>query len=380
MPDAEELEELRSLQARAYGRDAVLSDADADRLRELEDRRVARAAASAERDAADRAAADREKAHRENTEQENAGPDTTLTAEPHAVSALHHPREDDEDPPPDAEGRSGPRAVPLRSLLRSRWRPFAIAAVAVLVIGLGVGWLAFGRSAVAPVALSAEQQGWEDKLVAVGGYDAGSIRALAVEEGAVIWSATKDGRVRTCLILGTGDMTTPSCDRTERVAETGIYGSIMVRDADDAQLQVNAQMLLTAAGEPAVAVNSYDYEPSESGITYANETESQTAERLADAGFEPGSLWVVGYDGDVPVWTGMQLESQNRCLIYDGSSPDSPMTCADPETMQDQAASLVLNVTSVATGQVTHLEVAPNRGPGYLVITREGSVVGAGGD
>jgi hypothetical protein len=201
-----------------------------------------------------------------------------------------------------------------------------------------------------------------------------------VKEGAVIWTATSEASKNTCLILSTGEMTTPSCDRTDRIAESGIYGAIIVRDADDVRRQVTAQMLMTAAGEPAVSVGSYDYEATESGITYANEAESQTAERLADDGFEPSSLWVVGYDGDVPVWTATQLDSQNRCLIYDGSTADAPMTCADPETMQDQASSLVLNVTDVATGDVTHLELPSTLGPAYLVITPQGSVVGAGGD
>lgn len=360
MLDADEHDELRSLQARAYRRDAALTEADADRLRELEERRLARVAEAGEHEVAE------------------PGDALTEPLVPAPTSGL--PREDETDAEADAEQPSMPSTAPLRSLARAHWRVFAIAAVTVLVIGLGVGWLAFGRSGDSPVALTAQQQGWQDDLVASGSYDSGSIHALAVEEGVVIWAATRDGQVRTCLILSSGDVTTPSCDRTERVAETGIYGAITVGAADDAQRQVSAQLLLTAAGEPAVAVSSYDYESGESGITYANEAESQTAERLADDGFEPGSLWVVGYDGDVPVWTGLKLESQSQCLIYDGSGSDAPMTCMDPETMQDQASSLVLNVTSVETGQVTHLEMASNRGPSYLVITREGSAAGVGGE
>lgn len=368
MLGADEVEELRSLQARAYGREAALSEAETLRLNDLEDRRVTRAvtAPAGEETEAESppAAAD---------VQSGAAGDPPASASEGLGSG-------GADAAPAVTATPSPASASLLSLARAHWRPFAIAATAALVIGVGIGWLAFGAAGATPVALTDEQQSWQADLVASGDYDSGSIRALAVEEGAVIWTATKGERERTCLILSTGDVTVPSCDRTESIAETGIYGAITVRDADDKQRQVGAQMLLTAAGEPAVAVNSYDYEPTESGITYANETESQTAERLVDDGFEPGSLWVIGYDGDVPVWSAMQLDSQNQCLIYDGSTPEAPMTCADPETMQDQASSLVLNVTDVETGEVTHLEMASNQGPSYLVITRQGSVVGAGGD
>lgn len=377
MRDAEEFEELRSLQARAYGRDGALTPEEAIRLRELEDRRIVRTA-----EPAAGAVAEPEPARLADPTVDplagGRGTDAGDSREEQQPSA-----EDRTDPGPATADADGDPAVPtesLRALLRAHWRSFAIAAVAALVIGIGAGWLAFGRPGAPSVELTATQQQWQSDLISSGVYDPGSIRALAVEEGAVIWSATRDERVRTCLILGTGSMTQPSCDRTERIADTGIYGSISVRGADDEQRQVSVQMLLSASGEPAVAVSTYDYDPTTSGITYANEAETRTAERLVEDGFEVNSLWVIGYDGDVPVWTAMELESQNQCLIYDGSTADSPRVCADPETMLEQASSLVLTVVDSDTGETTHLEMASNQGPSYLVITREGGVVGAGED
>lgn len=374
MLDAGELEELRHLQARAYGRDAALTDAEAVRLRDLEERRVARIPESAEP-----ASLPPEKASAARGDGAGAGRQT-----PADIGASEgRVREDGPlDPPPVPEQEESPAVASpsLVALARGHWRSLAIAAAVVLVIGLGVGWLAFGKPAIAPVELTAEQQKWQDDLISAGVYDQGSIRALAVEEGAVIWSATRDERERTCLILGTGEMTQPSCDRTERIGDTGIYGAITVRGTDDRQRQVSVQMLLTASGEPAVAVTSYDAESGVSGITYANDEETRTAERLAEDGFEANSLWVVGYDGDVPVWTGMKRDSQNQCLIYDGSAADSPSVCADPETMQEQASSLVLTVVDSETGETTSLELASNHGPSALVITRGGGVVGAGED
>lgn len=382
MLDAAELEELRALQARAYGRAAALSADDAVRLRELEERRVARAPEMPEDAAVEMTGS----ALREPDPLAGEDDDARATAAP--VDEADAPLDDtdtdteaDTDTDADEDADVPRSAPPLRVLLRRHWRPAAIAAVAVLLIGVGVGWLAFARPATAPVALTAEQQGWQDDLVSSGVYDAGSVRALAVEEGAGIWVATTDDGARSCLILSTGDVTQPSCDRRETVLQTGLYGSIAVENADEQRRQVSVQMLFTAVGEPAVAVSSYDYDPSIGGITYANEQESNTAERLVDEGFDANSLWVVGYDGDVPVWTGTQTASQNQCLIHDGSTADAPVICADPETMQDQATSrLVLNVVDSETGAVTLLELLANRGPAYLVITREAGVIGAADD
>lgn len=373
MLEPEESEELRSLQARAYGRDSALTEAEAERLRELEERRLAPAAEAEHPVAGERSDA--------------AEPDTGVAADVDSASAsaaVDDARvpagEDVAGDADDAPSRSSSFLHPLLSLLRTRWRPVALAAVVVLAIGVGIGWLAFGRSGAAAVELTADQQGWQNDLVATGVYDPGSIRALGVEEDVVIWTATKGGQERTCLILGTGEATVPTCERTEMIAATGMYGSISVKGKGDLQREVSAQMLFTASGEPAVAVSAYDYDTSESGITYANEAESEAAARLSENGFEAGSLWVVGYDGDVPIWTAVQTESQNQCLIYDGSTDEAPVACADPQTMQEQASGLVLNVVDAETGAVTHLELMSNRGPGYLTITREGDASGAVGD
>ncbi|MEU4016711.1 hypothetical protein AB0E56_15725 [Microbacterium sp. NPDC028030] len=387
MLGSEESAELRSLQERAYGRDAALTPDDAARLRELEERRVERVAHLPEPPSAALAAP----SDADGTASRADHVDPTLEIDPAQEQGVAQEQRTARERDPldiadganlDAEeasrGRTAWRSV--LSLLRGHWRPVALATAAMLAIGVGVGWLAFRAPDPASVELTAEQQAWQDELVAGGVYDAGSVRALAVEEGAVIWAATKDARERTCVILGTGDVTVPNCERTETVAETGVYGSITVQASDDLQRQVGVQMLFTASGEPAVAVSSYDYDPGQSGITYANDREADTAKRLADDGFDASSLWVVGYDRDVPVWTAVQTESQNPCLIYDGSTAESPMTCADPQTMQEQSSSLVLSVVDTETGGQTHLELASNRGPGYLVITREGGVSGAGGN
>lgn len=358
MPHADDLAELRDLQTRAYGRGGGLSDVEAARLRELQTRDGVRPV-------------------------ETIAPAPAQVASPSAASAASAAqsavRVADPASEPNSDTPSADQAESRRSLLAGRGRLLSVAAAAALVCGVGLGWLLFGQSRAEAVALTSEQQEWQRDLLAQGVYDPGSVRAAAVEEGVVVWTATRDERERTCLILSDGETTSPTCQLTEAIADTGMSGSIVVDAVDASQRQVSVQLLLSASGEPAVAVSSYEYSQGNAGMVYANDAETRIAERLVDEGFDPNSLWVVGYDGDVPVWTAMRLGEPGSCLIYDGSTSESPFVCLDPQTMTEQNASLVLDVADPASGGTTRFELASN-GPAYLVITREGGARGAGGD
>ena len=367
MQDAEELAEMRALQARAYGRDGNLSDADAARLSELQARVGARPV---------------EVGVAESVEVSGGGPSIGSGPQGGEVGGGVSSRFARSTTEGQGEAGEGVSSRFARSTTegrgegsRRRGRILALAAAGLLVVGIGIGWLLFNPSRVEAVALTSEQQEWQRALLAEAVYDSGSVRAIAVEEGVVIWVATKDEGQFTCLILSDGEATSPSCQRTEVVAEAGIQGSILVEAIADSRREVSAQVLFSATGEPAVAVNSYEYVPGSTGIVYANEEETRTAEKLADEGFDPHSIWVVGYDGDVPIWTAMKLDEPGSCLIYDGSTSESPRVCADPQTMVDQESGLVLNVANTTTGSMIRIEM-PANGPGYLTITRDGGGLG----
>jgi hypothetical protein len=353
MRGADEVAELRSLQAKAYGRDGALTDAEAARLHELET--AGRRPWSAEERVVDVPSLERESSPIFGAETETETKTETET-ETETVPAS------------------------LRTALRTHIRTVAAAAVAVLALGVGVGWLAFGSHADAAVALDAERQGWQDAVIATGIYDPGSVRAIAVEEDAVVWIATSQQKERTCLILGTATVTMPNCNRTENVREAGIYGSITVDVADGNRREVNAQVFLTASGEPAAVVQTYDYGPGDSGMVYANEEETATAERLVGEGYDPNSIWVVGYDRGVPIWTAAQVDTGWQCLVHDGSTEDSAAVCEDATTLQEQSAALVLDVRDPVSGALTRYEMASRGGPTSLVITREGGIADAGGE
>lgn len=266
MQDAEELAEMRALQARAYGRDGDLSHAEAARLRALQTRAVER------------------REDRVIGVAEPVAPEPAAAPEP-AVAMTAQTAQDPVDEAPAAASAPAPR--------RPRVRWIALAAVATLLCGVGLGWLLFGQSRSEAVSLTSEQREWQNALLAEAEYDPSSVRALAVEEGVVVWAATKDGGRRTCLILGDGESTVPNCQLTEAVAGSGMVGSIIVDADGGSQREVTAQVLFAASGEPAVAVSSYDYSSGATGIIYANENETRIAEKLADEGFDPHSIWVV---------------------------------------------------------------------------------------
>lgn len=351
--DDEGVEERRALQRKAFGPGGGLSAAEAARLRELDDarRQAPLIPAPPEERSPD--------AHPEDR------------AQPVSATEVVAPHTPEGEAVPEPAGGDRRRRTPLGVL--------ALAAVVALLLGVGAGWLAFGRSGGSAVALSAEQQQWQSDLVASGKYDPGSVRAVATEEGAVIWAATQDGGARVCLLLGAGESPTPSCNQREAVQKEGLWGQVTTERDDEYTRQIVAQLLLTPDGEPAVSVGVSEYGSGEGGgLTYANETETRTAGRLADEGFDPNSIWVAGYDGDVPIWTASEAATGRQCLVYDGSGADAPMACETAETLQEHDGRLRLQLTDVESGAVTTYEL-PTGGPGLFMIIREGTGVGAGG-
>lgn len=370
MLGADELAEMRALQVRAYGRDGELSPGEADRLAELQ----AGAAAHRETTPADR----REPSAPEPGATPSIGTRGLGAAAPEGTATESAPGS---APAESAEGAE--EALPSASALssiRAFWRPLALAAVVVLAVGVGIGWLAFGRVIPPSVALSPEQQEWQTALLAEGVYDSGSVRAVAAEDGVVVWMATQDEREKTCIILSNGERTRPSCQPTEIVDDEGIFGQLIVEISESVRREVMASLFFAPSGEPVVRMDSWDQSPGSSGITYASDEETRIAAQLAQDGYDPNSIWVAGYDGDVPVWTATVIDSQAQCLIYDGASESSPRVCVDAQTMMDQESGLVLNVVDPLSGQATTFEMSPNTGPTYLVITRERGETGAGGD
>ena len=357
MLGADERDELRALQARAYGRGGELSEQEAGRLRELSRRQ------------ADAAPVEPPRSVDPATVLISGVPEALLglpRVEAHA-SAASMPDISAHDAPTDATARS------RRSAVMIHWRPALIAAVAALIIGFGAGWMLFGRSDAEAIELSPEQQGWQT-AIADGGYDPGSLRAIATHEDVVLWYATKMAGEKTCLVIGDGEQVEVSCQGTSVVRVSGLTARL-VRDAEH-DTEINGQLLLAPGGEPAVMV-------SVSGITvdtapvYANEDEERFAEGLVSQGFNENTVFVVGYDGEHAIWTGFHPENGTQCLIYVVSAAEWSMQCGGDGLTEN----LWVEYVDHGTGEKTRAEWNWTSSVGAnLVITKSEDTGDAAGE
>ena len=334
MPDADEMTELRSLQERAYGRDGGLSDDEAARLRELE-----------------RTAGDEGEAPASPVQVEGRASEGGLAAEAPAETE------------PSSRRPDGPA-----SALRTHGALLAVVLVAAIGAGLLAGWLLFAHSAPQGMPLDTEQQGWQEEILVSGVYDRGSLRAVAAEDGAVVWFATRDGGETVCAIIGDGVTTSPACRNRALALLQGVHTSLR-RAVEGGENQVDAQMLLDAEGDPAVVTSNYLI-----GVdldnAYANAAEQRTAESLIDEGYAPTSLAVVGYDGDVPIWTGMTIDDGRWCLIYRAPSSPAESVCDGQGPLFNDGGVLRLVRQDADAGASTTFEYRFGPGSPYLQITR----------
>lgn len=138
--------------------------------------------------------------------------------------------------------------------------------------------------------------------------------------------------------------------------------------AGDAEREVSAFVSLDAEGDPAVTLSSQLLNGEVLTFpTYAPGDE-QTAAELAEAGYDPNSLWVIGHDGDVPLWSAIDPVDSRQCLIYDGSGPDTVKVCDAAEAIWD-GGSLVIERRDEASGEITRYEQVFDNGA-HLVITK----------
>lgn len=350
MLDADERTELRALQARAYGRDGGLDERDAARFQELLARRT--------------------------------GGDDPADASPgpgdHGGDRLDAAATAS-DTYPDAAAAPAPPARPsLRAALRSHAIGFAIGAVVVLGLGAGAGWLLAQQRSGTVIALDPEQQEWQEAMVAQEDFDAGSVRAAGIEGDAVIWVATKQQGEWTCLVIGTGENVNPVCNPTESVESMGLYAAAEVEVDDQLTRQISAQLFLTLDGDPAISSYSYIFAPSDNGTTYANEREVEIAEGLAAQGYDSGSIQLIGYDGDTPIWTARETGTGKSCLIISGEDAARGSACDDVDNLAKPGATIAMAIFDGESGTSTRYEYSLSGAP-HLIITHDSGTGTSGG-
>lgn len=339
MLDAEEAVELRALQSRAYGRDGGLTADETRRLAELSARRGgARGDETRARPRTDDAAIDES-----DTVRRDDAPTSSAVAP----------------------------ASPPASAHRSRWLMIAIGILVVFVLGATAGW-ALSHPAENGVDLTPTQAKWERGLVDGGEYDAGSVRAMAVEEDMVIWAATQSKGLRTCLILGDAQERVPFCTSTDYVHSQG-FDAVRTVDADgELERQVSARLFLTPEGAPAVVTGSFLFAPpDEFGAAHRDDREAATAEELVELGLDRTSVWVVGYDGGTPIWTGVKVSTGQTCVAYDESESEPMVFCEELSAIGAGPRGLGFDHLDPETGASSFVLFTYGEGPSYLQITRE---------
>ncbi|MGM7668905.1 hypothetical protein [Microbacterium sp. A93] len=212
MLTADESAELRILQAQAYRQDDDLSAEQITRLRELERRRDAEVSAG----------------------------------------------EADARPVDDSSTLSGLEVVrdvsgdfPVAPSPRIRTWLAALAVIVVFALGIGFGWMLFGRADISSIGLTQEQRLRGEELVADGNYDANSLRAMLAHDGVIVWLATTDAGETLCLMVDDGLDATSACSDEDRVASDGL-AVVHQTDGDGYTDEAYATLLLTAEREPAV--------------------------------------------------------------------------------------------------------------------------------
>ncbi len=306
MLTAEEAAELRSLQERAYAPDGELAGADAERLRELEQRRARRGAplaAPAPELAEPAEPAELVEARglraplTDPAEAQSYGPLAELVAsqqlaEPAALAE-----------PVEARG--------IRGLLRRRWVPFAASALA-LVIGFGAGWLIFAGGAQA-IALDAATAGQQATLNADDRFDAGSVVLVGVDDDLTIWQASGGEGATQCVILTRGDEDAVGCVPIEEFDDTGV-NAVLFGDEE----QISAGLMLALDGRIAAFVQRYEVGGAWDWRSQYTDDELVVVDRLIAQGYDGEMLQLIGYDGETPVW--FQWKDNGSCVIL--STPD----------------------------------------------------------
>ena len=329
--DAAELDELR---AKAYGPDGAISDAEAQRLVELQ--ALARgtrihatetpptADAGTDPDAADGAATAMQSSAPETSE--SSTEDERLHEESNVTEA-----DGDSAAEPDAVARP----AGARGIITRRWFPYAALGFALL-LGFGVGFAVFGQEVLRSVALSLSVGGEQAELEAKGEYDPGSITPLEQVREATIWHATRGDGETQCVLVTVEDRHERACTPTVEFDEhgAGVFAGISLPADEGSEADgLNVNVIRALDGDLDVQVQiwtpgMWDWR---SRYTEAELTVIDRIERETDVAGE--SLELIGYDGDQPIW--VEYTGAGACIVavlmdaVERACADHPK---DPET------------------------------------------------
>ncbi len=331
MLSADESAELRELQTKAYGRNGALSVEELARLRDLEPTRSRNSPTAPIAEPAE--AFDAGPAEPPIGSQVGRGSGDGLGAEAGEGSETGFDPSDPSDEPIAEQAEASPLAAS-----RPRWA-LIVAASAALVLGVGIGWLVFGRDPGPAIPVTAEQQIRGEHLAEESKLDPGSIVPMAESSDVLVWMGTRDEGEVTCMIIEDGEHDATSCAPTDSVIDTALHG-MLSRDApsdspENATQMISASLALVRGDDPIVMIQGGWVMSSGQGYLdhFTDPEQRATAERLLDQGLDEWSPMLAAYDADTQIWIGTRDQGQEACLFY-GGEPDAPSACGSMETAQ----------------------------------------------
>lgn len=363
MPELDAEDELRSLQQRAYGRGGGLTEAEAARLRELEDQGSASPTAAQEAGAAARDVRSAGEAGGPTGDvPETGGAEDERSAAPRESEATERPAE---------RALPRPHATGAVEALRRHGKAAAAASALLLVIGIGAGWALFSPRQHDAVSLTADEVERKLELDEKSKFDEGSLRAVARDDDALVWFGTMRDGDQSCIVLDAAGQSQTGCSEAGDISLFGLTASISLPPEDDATEDdfgstISAYAMISTTGEPMVAVQRWNSDASM--LEQFDEEERERVDALVkDEGFFP-SVSLVGYIDDQPVWLADRLADAGKiekCVIADALDV---IGCGESETVLEEGVS----VGGIDTdGRPVDASVQfTNWGTPYLTVTR----------
>lgn len=301
MLEDSEIAELRSLHARAYGRDGGLTRAESARLADLEARR------------------------RRSTRQTTAP--STDTAEDYADDERVAPADTDEEPQADAPTDAGVASdesasgedppVPVGDVSAPRSRVLLVgAALALVLVGIGAGW-ALSEGFLTRTVASFAHADVRASLEAERDYDPGSLSVIGEKGDVLVWRATTSAGAEDCVVLTAGeDQSPPSCAPGEHIAENPgtIWASLTRTGSEGSSEQVSGTILRAVDGTWVGIVQIWGTQSDVGWRAMYDAEEIEVLEHAEAQGVDPAMVNVIGADGEALIWVS-RSDAVEVCLM-----------------------------------------------------------------
>ncbi|MBW1639229.1 hypothetical protein G3H63_09105 [Microbacterium resistens] len=356
----DEERERRALQERAYGRGPTpLSPAEADRLRDLQRRRVVPAGPEVSAVVDTAAPGEGPAPGPEAWFASAVAEDAATTGPPHVLAVPKEPGSDPvtvaADPgsssigPPHVLGETAPpsrwRALLADRTIAGRWRRprvLVTAAAALVAAGLAIGWSVPRAPDVALPMTAAHEERREAVLEALNGLDdidGGSLVLLSEsnpfdddvppENEALLWYVTRKGGEWVCAVLDVwGETPGATCLPRVAVVKDGLSVSGEVQRArsdggsaggDSLTTSFHGTVRLTPRGVPVATLTAQTY-PSPGSRPWYREREA-AAERIREALEITYPPTLLGHLDDAPVWLANTQDGTLCLVLEEGDEP-----------------------------------------------------------